>query len=79
MGGFITALGAFLIFALTMGLLIFLMAFLGASSGPALAVPLRVFGRRVQKFAGLVIVLVGVALVYSGAVGGGLDQLVLPS
>ena len=77
MGGFITALGAFLIFALTMGVLVSSMAFLGASSGPGLAVPLRVFGRRVQKFAGLVIVLVGGALVYSAIVGGGLDQLVL--
>jgi hypothetical protein len=71
--------GAFLIFAVTMGLLVFLLAFLGATSGPALTRSLRVGGRRVQVVTALVIVLVGAALVYSGANPGVFDRLILAS
>ena len=71
--------GAFLIFAITMGLLVFLLAFLGSTSGPALTRSLRVWGRRVQVVTALVIVLVGAALVYSGANPGVLDRLILTS
>jgi putative Mn2+ efflux pump MntP len=66
---------AFLIFSVTMGLLIFLMAFLGAASGPALAVPLRLWGRRVQVVSGVIITLVGAALVYSASNPGLLKSL----
>jgi cytochrome c biogenesis protein CcdA len=70
-------LSAFLIFAATMGLLVFLMSFLGAASGPALAIPLRVWGRRVQVASGAIIVLVGGALIYAGANPGFLMRLLL--
>ena len=60
-----------------MGLLVFLLAFLGATSGPALARPLRVWGRRVQAVAALVIVLVGAALVYASVNPGIYGRLLL--
>ena len=70
-------LSAFLIFAATMGLLVFLMSFLGATSGPALAIPLRVWGRRVQVASGAVIVLVGGALIYASTNPGFFNRLLL--
>ncbi len=70
-------LSAFLIFAATMGLLIFVMSFLGATSGPALAIPLRVWGRRVQVASGAVIVLVGGALIYASTNPGFFNRLLL--
>jgi len=70
-------LSAFLIFAATMGLLVFLMSFLGATSGPALAVPLRVWGRRVQVASGAIIVLVGSALIYASTNPGLFMRLLL--
>jgi cytochrome c biogenesis protein CcdA len=76
-GGFLTALMAFLIFAVTMGLLIFLLSFLGAASGPALAIPLRLSGRRIQKVSGVIIMLVGAALIYASANPGLFDRLLL--
>ena len=76
-GGFLTALMAFLIFAIAMGLLIFLLSFLGATSGPALAIPLRLWGRRIQKVSGLIILLVGGTLIYAGANPGFFDRLLL--
>ena len=78
-GGFLTALLAFLIFALTMGLLIFLMSFLGSTSGPALAIPLRIWGRRIQKISGVIIILVGGALIYASTNPGLFDRLLLSS
>ena len=71
-------MGAFLIFAVTMGLLIFTMLFLGASFGPALAVPLRVWGRRIQALSTGLIILVGAALIYASTNPGIFDRLVLP-
>ena len=62
-----------------MGLLVFLLSFLGATSGPALMRSLRVWGRRVQVAAVLVLVLVGAALVYSGLNPGVFDRLILTS
>ncbi len=61
-----------------MGLLIFILAFLGSLLGPALTVALRVWGRRIQAVSGLLIVLVGGALIYSGANPGLFDRLILP-
>ena len=72
-------MGAFLIFAVTMGLLMFTMVFLGAFVGPALAVPLRVWGRRVQAVSTGLIILIGAALIYASTNPGILDRLVLPS
>ena len=60
-----------------MGLLVFLLAFLGATSGPALVGHLRVWGRRVQAVAGVAIVVVGGALVYSGINPGVYGRLLL--
>ncbi len=71
--------GAFLIFAITMGLLVFMLAFLGSTSGPALTRSLLVWGRRVQVVTALVIILVGAALVYSGVNPGVFDRLILAS
>ncbi len=76
-GGFLLGLSAFLIFAATMGLLVFLMSFLGATSGPALAIPLRVWGRRVQVVSGAIIVLVGGALIYASTNPGFFNRLLL--
>ena len=70
-------LSAFLIFAATMGLLVFLMSFLGATSGPGLAIPLRVWGRRVQVASGAIIVLVGGALIYASTNPGFFMRLLL--
>ncbi len=60
-----------------MGLLVFLMSFLGATSGPALAIPLRVWGRRVQVASGAIIVLVGGALIYASTNPGFFNRLLL--
>ena len=61
-----------------MGLLIFVLAFLGSSFGPAVTVALRVWGRRIQAVSTLLIILVGGALIYSGANPGFFDRLILP-
>ena len=71
-------MGAFSIFAVTMGTLIFTMVFLGASVGPALAVPLRIWGRRIQVVSTGLIILVGAALIYASTNPGVFDRLVLP-
>ena len=76
-GGFITGFSAFLIFGITMGVLVFLLAFLGASSGPAISRPLRMWGRRIQIVSAGLIALVGAALVYSGFNPGVFDRLIL--
>ena len=68
---------AFLIFAVTVGLLIFLLSFLGATSGAALAIPLRLWGRRIQKVSGVIILLVGGTLIYASANPGFFDRLML--
>ncbi len=60
-----------------MGVLVFTLSFLGATSGPALTRSLRVWGQRVQLVTGLMIVLVGSALVYSGLNPGVFDRLIL--
>ncbi len=60
-----------------MGLLIFLLAFLGASWGVAVARSLRLWGRRIQVVGAVVIVLVGAALLYAGINPGVWDRLVL--
>ena len=61
-----------------MGLLIFVLAFLGSSFGPTVTVALRVWGRRIQAVSTLLIILVGAALIYSGANPGFFDRLILP-
>ena len=60
-----------------MGLLIFVLSFLGSSFGPAVTVALRVWGRRIQAVSTLLIILVGGALIYSGANPGFFDRLIL--
>ncbi len=50
-----------------------------ASLGPAVAVPLRLWGRRIQVLSAVVIVLVGGALIYSGINPGFFDRLILPT
>ncbi len=60
-----------------MGVLVFALSFLGATSGPTLTRALRVWGQRVQLVTGLMIVLVGAALVYSGLNPGVFDRLIL--
>ncbi len=66
-----------MVFALTMGLMIFAISFLGASAGPGIALSLRRWGRRVQVAAAALIILVGLALVYEGANPGVFDRLIL--
>ncbi len=61
-----------------MGLLIFVLAFLGSSFGPSVAVSLRVWGRRIQAASTLLIIMVGGALIYSGLNPGLFDRLILP-
>ncbi len=78
MGGFLTGIGAFLIFGVTMGVLIFVMSFLGASLSPTVSVSLRLWGRRVQGVSTLLIILVGGALIYSGVNQGFFNRLILP-
>ena len=72
-----TGLGAFLIFGATMGILVFLLTFLGASSGAGLVVALRVWGRRIQWASALLILAVGALLIYSGISPGTFDTLIL--
>ena len=60
-----------------MGSLVFIMSALGATSGPALAVPLRLWGRRVQVVSAIIIVLVGVTLIYASFNPGLFDSLLL--
>ncbi len=60
-----------------MGVLIALIATVGASAGQGLVRPLRVWGRRVQVVGALMIVLVGAALIYAGFNPGFWDRLVL--
>lgn len=68
---------AFGIFAATMGLVIFALAFLSAGWGPALARPLRLWGRRIQGAAAVIILLAGAALAYAGLNPGVFDRLIL--
>ena len=60
-----------------MGILVFLLAFLGASSGAGLAVALRVWGKRIQAASALLILAVGAMLIYSGISPGTFDALIL--
>ncbi len=60
-----------------MAVLIFVMTFLGAAWGPAVARPLRIWGRRVQVVAALVIIVVGVALLYGAVNDHVWDRLIL--
>ncbi len=57
-----------MLFAFVMALLVFIMSFLGSSWGPALARPLRLWGRRIQIGAAIIVLLVGAALVYTSVV-----------
>ncbi len=57
----------------------FILSFLGTSLGPAVAVPLRLWGRRIQVLSAVLIVLVGGALIYSGVNPGFFDRLILPT
>ena len=61
-----------------MGLLMFLLSFLGTSLGPAVSIPLRLWGRRIQVLSTILIILVGGALIFSGANPGFFDRLILP-
>ena len=76
-GGFLVSLGAFSLFAGIMGVSIFLLAFLGATSGPSITRSIRIWGRKVQAVAGLALVLVGFALIYSGIDPGVYRRLLL--
>ena len=76
-GGFFVSLGAFSLFAGTMGVSVFLLAFLGATSGPSITSSIRIWGRKVQAVAGLTLVLVGAALIYSGIDPGVYGRLLL--
>ncbi len=60
-----------------MGLLVFLMAFLGASAGPRIAVSLRLWGNRVQTVSSILIIIAGGLLIYSGLNPGVFDRLFL--
>ena len=61
-----------------MGLLIFVLAFLGSWFGPGISIALRLWGRRVQAVSALVIMVIGGALVYAGVNPGIFGRLVLP-
>ncbi|MCH8103501.1 MAG: hypothetical protein IIB28_10160 [Chloroflexi bacterium] len=60
-----------------MGILVFLLAFLGASSGAGLVVAMRVWGRRIQWASALLIIGVGALMIYSGISPGTFDALIL--
>lgn len=77
MGGFLVALSSFLIFAVSMGALVFALAYLGASAGMGTAGALRLWGRRIQSVSAVLIILVGAALIYSGIFPGIFDELIL--
>ncbi len=62
-----------------MAVLVFTLAFLGATAGPSLTRSLRVWGRRVQVVAALMILFVGAALVYSAISAGALGRAILGS
>ena len=49
----------------------------GVEMAEALAVPLRLWGRRVQVVSGVIIILVGAVLVYAAADPGALSRLLL--
>ena len=68
-----------MIFGVTMGLLVFILSFLGASLGPATAISLRLWGRRVQTISTVLIILVGGALIYAGTNPGVFNRLILPN
>ena len=61
-----------------MGLVIFLLTFLGAAVSPAVAVPLRLWSRRIQAGSALLIILIGGALIFASANPGFFGRLVLP-
>ncbi len=75
----LVGLGAFAIFATTMAVLVFTLAFLGATAGPSLTRLLRVWGRRVQVVAALMIFFVGATLVYSALNAGAFNRAILGS
>ena len=77
-GGFLTGLMAFLIFGLTMGLLVFTLAYLGASSGQALARPLRRWSRLIQRVSAAIIIAIGAGLIYASLNPGVLMRWLLP-
>ncbi len=60
-----------------MGILVFLLTFLGASSGAGLVVGLRVWGKRIQWASALLIMAVGTLMIYSGISPGTFDALIL--
>ncbi|MEE8422084.1 MAG: hypothetical protein V3S31_04830 [Dehalococcoidia bacterium] len=60
-----------------MATLVYALAFLGATSGPSLTRSLRVWGRRVQVVAALIILAVGASLVYSALSDGALNRAIL--
>ena len=60
-----------------MGSLVFIMSVLGTTSGPALAVPLRLWGRRIQVVSAVILLLVGAALIYASLNPGLFDSLLL--
>ncbi len=76
-GGFVAGVGAFAVFAATLGGIVFLLAFLGGSAAQGWTRGLRTWGRRLQSSAGIVILLVGIALIYSGVDPGVYRSLIL--
>ncbi len=78
-GGVSAGLLAFGLMALTMGLVVFLIALIGSSTASVLARPLRRWGHWVQVAAAGVIILVGAALIANGISPGVWQRLVLGS
>lgn len=72
-GGLLGGLGAFTVFSLTMGTLIFFLCLLGGRSTRAL----RSWGDRIQLLAALTILLVGIALVADAVTPRLFDRLIL--
>ena len=60
-----------------MGMLVFLLSFLGRLSGHGIAQSLRLWGRRVQAGAAVIILVVGVALAYDALAVRIADRVVL--
>ncbi len=76
-GGVSAGLLSFGLMALTMGLVIFLIALLGSSAASSLARPLRRWGHRIQVGGASVIILVDAALIANGINPGLWERLLL--
>lgn len=74
-----SGIAAFMVMSITMGLLVFTMAFLGATTTPAVVRPLALWGRRVQLIAASLVIVAGAALIYTSVINPKFfDRLILP-